>query len=578
MVRLAMAITRSATALLPATDLVAIRTRLAEQYGSELYEADDDRRILCIHVPRAEPDPVNDVEAAVEYLDPTDVGAATQVLLIGTQRMAQVYAEPLKQLVQERVRTDQRIADEWRQRLPGTLSHEFFKDPADPRRRSRLVVRLPVGSMAEVEDSLLEPLADELGPQVDTPRVKSLAAVYLISARDHVRLAPDVFIQELLRKWRDEDRRMRAQAARELEKQAERERKEIERRRLMADLDRTLGRSERVARAPLRRHQTPSNRVDSLLGHGRHLDLTPGTRLSARTLAEQKQPSTSNEPPGATQDHDSGHTGAREHRFGTNYQYLDAVLGRGAPAGQDSATPGHFGATPPSPRAQEPALGTKEPAPPLARTPSSGPRSQVAGTPRSAPEPSYPRAALASTDDVIQTRGPSRGPSSASRSTAHPSRATPAATPASSQAASSSGPAAETAVVEHNHRMERIKNRVDGLGKRAVELNDRPGGRLGRIAEHLMDCGFDVLVRPETPGARIDLAAERPEGNPQRIVLRLEDKLTVAAANKGLELARTLDVDQVVVVAEHADPEAERRLLATKVQWLTPTDLAKARL
>ncbi len=571
-----MAITRSATALLPATDLVAIRTRLSDQYGSELYEADDDRRILCVHVPRAEPDPVNDVEMAVEYLDPLDVESASQVLLIGTQHMAQVYAEPLKQMVADRVRDDHRIANDWRQRLPGTLSHEFFKDPADPRRRSRLVVRLPVESMADVEDSLLEPLADELGPQVDTPRVKGLVAVYLVASQDHVRLAPDLFIQELLRKWRDEDRRMRAQATRELAKQEERERKEIERRRLMAELDRTLG--KRVATGPLRSHSLSRSPLDrdplSTLGResSRSLmasDLAPGTRLSARPPADDA-------PAGDDESTPVRHPGAPSHREPLSHTHANAVHSRPdaselALASRVRDVPFPEPTPPQSPRKDakapqsEALLSTDEviqvdgDAPVGESTPISPPSTS------SEPAPA-PKRRANPIDAMLAARGKGRARGRATRDAAGPS------------SAEADAPPAERAVADHRNHMEAIKDRVDGLGKRASELHDRPGGRLGRIAQHLMDCGFDVLVRPETPGVRIDLAAERPQGSPQRIVLRVEDTLDVAAADKGLELARTLDVDQVVMVAETAEPEAKRRLLATKVNWLTPEDLANARL
>lgn len=495
-----MAITRSVTTLLPAAELVAIRTRLADHYGSELHDADD-RHILCIHVPRPEPDPVNDVEAAVEYLDPGDVEAATHVLLIGTDQMAQVYVEPFKHLLAERVLMDERIAREWGQRLPGTLSHQFFRDPGDPRRSWRLAVRLPVETLDEAEDDTLEPLADELGPQLETPRMRGLAAVYLIAGRDHVRLAPDLFVQELLKTWRDEERRRRIIADRERIVQQERERKEHERRKLMAELDRTL--ATRVARAPLRSHPI-SSQLDAD-------ELPPGTRLTP-TRDRQQDP--------------------EEGPLGASAEYTASRSDRDRPS--FDAERGVRSDTRPRP---SPEAGARE------------------GTRRVSSE------ALLDIDEVIEARS-AGGARTQTRTASSQSRTTGATAP----------------VMAHQDRVRHIRDKLDGLGRRAHELNDRPGGRLGRIAQHLMDCGFDVLVRPETHGPRIDLAAERPEGDPGRIVVRVEDQLTADAADQALVLARTLKVDQVVVVSETAEPEAERRLLATKVQWLTPSDLAAARL
>ena len=134
------------SAVLPAQELATLRTELAPQYGARVVD-EGDRKILLIRVPRKEPDPVNDVESAVDYLDPRDVQDITHCLLLGDQSVAQVYAGPLRDLMADRRVFDKQQVAEWRERMPGALTHQLYRSPADPRRRWRLAVRLPCASV-----------------------------------------------------------------------------------------------------------------------------------------------------------------------------------------------------------------------------------------------------------------------------------------------------------------------------------------------------------------------------------------------------------------------------------------------
>ena len=95
---------------------------------------------------------------------------------------------------------------------------------------------------------------------------------------------------------------------------------------------------------------------------------------------------------------------------------------------------------------------------------------------------------------------------------------------------------------------------------------------LTMLQGHLQELGFDVIVRP--PGHRLDLAAERPDGDPQRIVAWTPDRLTPDLAQTALATVRRLDVDLGLIVCDDAEPEGRKRLIATKVRWIQGKDIA----
>lgn len=96
---------------------------------------------------------------------------------------------------------------------------------------------------------------------------------------------------------------------------------------------------------------------------------------------------------------------------------------------------------------------------------------------------------------------------------------------------------------------------------------------LAALEAELRGSGFDVLLRP--PGHAIDLAAERAQGDPQRVVAWAPERLTPELATQAIRTARQLDVDLALVVCDDAEPEGRKRLIATKVRWLQPKDLAQ---
>jgi hypothetical protein len=93
----------------------------------------------------------------------------------------------------------------------------------------------------------------------------------------------------------------------------------------------------------------------------------------------------------------------------------------------------------------------------------------------------------------------------------------------------------------------------------------------------LAEAGFDVVVRPKAKHA-IDLAAERGEGDIQRVIVRIPERLTAEVAQQVLKASRELDVDLALVVCADAEPAARRAFIATKARWLAPDDLEELHL
>lgn len=101
---------------------------------------------------------------------------------------------------------------------------------------------------------------------------------------------------------------------------------------------------------------------------------------------------------------------------------------------------------------------------------------------------------------------------------------------------------------------------------------------MDQLAAVLQDAGYELRVRPDVPGHELDIAAERAGDYPERIVAVVWDRLRAEDAEGLLRACRELDVDIAVVIAEAVDPEAQRRIVATKVKWLRPREIAGLRL
>lgn len=355
---------------LPQAELDKLRSTLSTHYGGQVWEGAG-ARILVVRVPRPEPDIVNDIEEAVEYLSPGDTQDLTAALLVGHERTHAVPTQPFADLMSRRVQGDHQQCQELRRRITAETGHLVYRHPADPRKVLRLGIRLPHDTVQDLGDEDFARWSADLGPALQAGKFTGVRAVYLIARKDDVRLDGDLFFQDL-----------RARVAEEQERHA----------------------------------------------------------MAGKLVARQ------------------------------------------------AASP-----PPPPPRVAYA---------PLKRI------------------------------DAGSSAGPGQRPAAAG-----------AATPAESPAATSTSmpPTLEAA------------------------------------RARLTEAGFDVLVRPKAKHA-IDLAAERGEGDIQRVIVRLPERLTADVATQVLKASRELDVDLALVVCADAEPAARRAFIATKARWLHPDDLAELHL
>jgi hypothetical protein len=454
---------RTASMPVPADEMQRARDQLASSYGARVWEAGG-RRVLLVRVPRDDPDPVNDLEEAVEYLAASDAKDLTHLALIGNRRIEMVYPQPLVDRMAQRVQFDHFECTRLRKELmPHT--HRIYTAAGDTRRMLRLALRIPHAKVAEVTDTDLDILSDAIGSELEGSKIRAVRAVYLIADQDHVRLDAELMVPDLRERYQDQDRKRRtlAEAARKAE-EARRQR-EGERRKLMNEMERRF--PPRVARAPLRSpEQGPWER-----DMGRSTTLTPraGTPATA------------------------------------------ATAGRASPA--PSGRPGEIRA-------------------PGARGPAAPPRAPRATT--------YD--AIADRVDALARGGESARGQAMQPALSAPAMRDPALSPATPEA--------------------------------TPEPSRAPSGIRAPAHARLADLGYEVLIDPPIEGHRADLAAERAEGYPQRVLAWFPERLTTAVAEEILAAAKDLGADLALAVAEAADPEAQRRLVATKGKWLRPQELS----
>ncbi|MEK6976745.1 MAG: hypothetical protein AABY18_10460 [Candidatus Thermoplasmatota archaeon] len=186
---------RTSTLPLPGAELERLKASLARQYGAQVWDGAGER-ILVVRVPRGEPDVVNDLEAAVEHLAPSDTNGMTAALLVGDDKTLAVPVHPFLELMAQRVRFDHEQCTQLRTRLaPG--AHLTYRAPGDPRKVLRLALRVGHPSVQEVADADLDHWAAALGSDLDTGRLNGVRAVYLVANADEVRIDAALFFQDL---------------------------------------------------------------------------------------------------------------------------------------------------------------------------------------------------------------------------------------------------------------------------------------------------------------------------------------------------------------------------------------------
>lgn len=243
-----MAVRTKAQLPIPQATLADLQTELPTQYGACVWDGQGDKT-LVIRVPGDEPDMIHDMENAVETIAPAHVMEARHCVLVGSRKIQAVPMEPMRQLMSRRVHMDQDQVAALRTILPGTLATHLYKSPDDPKRRLRLGVGMPIEQVGDAEDSDFDELAKLLGPAIKERKLEGLHCVYLVAAKDHVRLQPGPFVDDILQKWQDEERLMEIARERAAREERDRAKRIEDRDRLMAAIEKH--KETRVVRAPM---------------------------------------------------------------------------------------------------------------------------------------------------------------------------------------------------------------------------------------------------------------------------------------------------------------------------------------
>ncbi len=254
------------TVPVPADALRRAQDSLAPMYGSDIWEQDG-RRVLMIRVPNDDPDPVNDLEYAADYLSPGDVRGITHCVLLGHKKMHAVYTQPVRDIMARRVAFDQDQCIALRREMDPHAA-KLYAAAKDPRRLLRVALRLPKNRVQDLDDEDLDNFADHLAAEFEEGRIAEARCVYIIADANDVRLDPDLFLPDLKQRFEAREKRRQILAKAEVTKKEreertlqDRARNDLERKRLLRDLEKRFGetedferrrRTERVVRAPVR--------------------------------------------------------------------------------------------------------------------------------------------------------------------------------------------------------------------------------------------------------------------------------------------------------------------------------------
>ncbi|MES2154139.1 MAG: hypothetical protein V4510_03300 [bacterium] len=220
---------------IPGAELSRLKEQLAPQYGSEVWDHEGSR-VLVVRVPRDEPDVVNDLEQAVEYLSPSDVAGTPSCLLVGHQKAHMVPAQLLQDLMATRQQYDQRQCAVLRPNVkPG--QHRTYRAPDDPHKLPRMAYRVPRPTVAELDDADIAALVREVGPRARESPYAEVRIVYLIADKDEVRIEGDLFFQDLHGRWVEQEERRRLAIEVEAKENAQKAQRDAERQALAAAME-----------------------------------------------------------------------------------------------------------------------------------------------------------------------------------------------------------------------------------------------------------------------------------------------------------------------------------------------------
>lgn len=180
--------------------LAALRARLVHPGDFEIVDVDDHRH-LFLRAEHDPPEPVLDLEAALEYVPNWVALRLAGLYLLSDRDGLHVPAYHALPILAARQRLDESLARRARDRLNAQSGHETLRVPGDPRNLERLVVRVPCPRIVELAESDLAALAEALGPSLDAGAFRNVRLALLVAGDDFLRFRANDFLEDLAARW-----------------------------------------------------------------------------------------------------------------------------------------------------------------------------------------------------------------------------------------------------------------------------------------------------------------------------------------------------------------------------------------
>lgn len=174
----------------PAT-LNQAKTELPREYGLRVI-TNLGRKTILARVPRAKPDYNYELAMVAFYASLEDVKDAKDVLLVGDDKTVRMEPLRLRDHIREQQREDKDAAPMLRSRVAREYGWTTYQSPLNNHHKA-LVLRLPVGNMAEAVQETLEKARAAVGGDL-VGLLSETQYVYFITDNDYARVGRRVFL------------------------------------------------------------------------------------------------------------------------------------------------------------------------------------------------------------------------------------------------------------------------------------------------------------------------------------------------------------------------------------------------
>ena len=174
-----------------AATLQQARNELPREYGVRVV-THLGRKTVLARVPRAKPDYNYELAMVAFYATLDDVKDAKDVLLIGDDKTVRMEPLRLRDHIREQNREDKDVTPMLRARLAREYGWTTFQSPINNHHKA-LVLRLPIGTMSECNEGVLQRARAAMGGDLAT-FLSETQYVYFITDGDYARVGRRVFL------------------------------------------------------------------------------------------------------------------------------------------------------------------------------------------------------------------------------------------------------------------------------------------------------------------------------------------------------------------------------------------------